>query len=137
MSHDVKNANNAHTHDEKAHGSIKLYVIFAVILCLITFAEWAIFKKRDALGISNQMLVFGLLSLSLVKFVMVCGWYMHLRYDHKSLMNMLIVGMVLASATFAVLAIVVHPKDCSDSKGECFRLGDSTAVPEEPAPAAP
>lgn len=133
----------AHGHGEKSHASVALYVWFAIVLCAITFVEWYIFKKKDALGISNQVLVVSLLAMSLVKFAMVCGWYMHLRYDHKSLMNMLIVGMVMASATFGVLHIIVHPKECEAMKGDCFKIGEPAAapadgaVPAESAPANP
>lgn len=119
----------AHGHGEKAHGSVTLYMVFAFVLCAITFLEWWIFKHRNSIGITNHTMVFTLLSLSLVKFAMVCGWYMHLRYDHKSLMKLLIAGMFLASGTYLVLGIVVHPKECDALKGECFKIRD-------PAPAA-
>lgn len=125
---------NAHGHGEKAHASVTLYVVFAVILCIVTFLEWYIFKKKDALGISNQFLVISLLLMSLVKFAMVCGWYMHLRYDNKFLTNMFVAGAIMATGTFLVLGVVVHPKECEALKGECFKVGEPSAAPEPEAP---
>ncbi len=126
---------HSHGHGEKAHGTVTLYIVFAVVLCLITFLEWWIFKRRDTLGISQQFMVFTLLALSLVKFAMVCGWYMHLRYDHKSLMNLLLVGMVMASGTYLVLGIIVHPKECDALKGECFKSVEAASAPDTAPPA--
>ena len=130
MSNHNAAAAHSHGHADKAHGTVTLYMVFAVVLCLITYLEWWIFKHRQSIGISQQFMVITLLALSLVKFVMVCGWYMHLRYDHKSLTKLLIGGMFLASATYLVLGIIVHPKECYALKGECFKLGEA-------APTAP
>ena len=127
----------AHGHGEKGHASVTLYVVFAVILCVITFIEWYIFKKKDALGISNTTLVVSLTVMSLVKFAMVCGWYMHLRYDHKLLTQMLVAGAVMASATFLVLHFVVHPKECDALKEQCFRIGEPASAPADAAPSTP
>ena len=120
-------------HGEKAHASVMLYVVFAAILCLITYMEWWIFKHRESAGITHETMVVFLMGLSLVKFAMVCGWYMHLRYDHKSLTGFLVAGMIMASATFGVLHIIVHPKECEAMKGDCFKIGQP--APESAAPA--
>jgi hypothetical protein len=125
----------SHGHGEKAHASVTLYVVFAIILCLITFVEWYIFKEKDKLGISNTVLVVSLTAMSLIKFAMVCGWYMHLRYDHKVLTQMLVAGAVMASATFLVLHLVVRPKECEALKGACFKIGEPAPASDSPAPA--
>lgn len=127
-----------HAHGEKEHASVTLYVVFAVILCVITFLEWWIFKHRESIGMSHTVMVISLVAMSLVKFAMVCGWYMHLRYDNKVLTNMLVAGMVMASATFLVLHFVVHPKECEALKGECFKIGAApAAAPADAAPSPP
>ncbi len=92
-------------HDEHAHAGPKLYWIFAAILCVITFLEWGIFKKKNSLGISNSVMIYTLLSLSLVKFVMVCGWYMHLRFDSKVLTKVFVFSGLLAAAVFAIMKL--------------------------------
>ena len=92
-------------HDDHAHAGPKLYWIFAVILCVITFIEWLIFKKKDEYGISNSVMIYTLLLLSLVKFVMVCGWYMHLRFDSKVLTKIFVFSGLLAAAVFAMMKL--------------------------------
>lgn len=101
---------SAHGHEaEHAHAGPKLYWIFAVILCLITFLEWVIFKERIAWGISNTVLVYGLLILSIVKFTMVCGWYMHLRFDNKMLAKIFVFSGFLAIGVFLILKLSLPP----------------------------
>ena len=81
---------------ESHGGSVKLYWIFCAILCFITFCEWLIFEKRLEWGVTNTVLVTGLSLMSLTKFIMVVGWYMHLRYDPKLLKQVFIVGALMA-----------------------------------------
>ena len=99
-----KDHHGAHA-EEHAHASVSLYWIFAAVLCLITFCEWGLFKGRNALGISNTTLVAGLLSMSLVKFAMVCGWYMHLRYDNKMLTKIFVFSALLACGVFLIVRL--------------------------------
>ena len=105
--HAVSHAHD-HSHAETHHGgTVKLYVVFALVLCVITFFEWLIFKKRTEWAVSNQTLVVTLLLLSLVKFTMVCGWYMHLRYDKKFLTNIFLVSMIMAVCVFVAVNLMV------------------------------
>ena len=92
-------------HEEHAHASVSLYWIFAVILSAITFCEWMIFKRRNDWGLSNGTLVGGLLAMSLVKFAMVCGWYMHLRYDNKVLTKIFVFSAFLAIGVFLIVRL--------------------------------
>ena len=82
-----------------SHGGTKLYWVFCIILCVVTFLEWLIFDKRVEYGVSNTMLVGSLTIMSLTKFVMVVGWYMHLRYDPPIMKQMFIVSMAMITAT--------------------------------------
>lgn len=92
-------------HGEHAHAGPKLYWIFAAILCVITFFEWIIFKKKEDWHITNTVLVWGLLAMSVVKFVMVCGWYMHLRFDNKMLTYIFVFSALLALGVFVILQL--------------------------------
>lgn len=96
---------NDHKHSEHAHAGPKLYWIFAVILCVITFIEWIIFKEKEAWGISNTVMIWSLIALSIVKFIMVCGWYMHLRFDNKILTNIFVFSGLLAVAVFIMMKL--------------------------------
>ncbi|HEX6694540.1 MAG TPA: cytochrome C oxidase subunit IV family protein [Longimicrobiales bacterium] len=69
----------AHVHGEAHHGSRKTYVIVGVILSIITAVEVAVFYI-EAL---KSVLIPVLLVLSLVKFVTVVEFFMHLKYDNR------------------------------------------------------
>lgn len=79
----------------EAHGGTKLYWIFCVILCVITGLEWAVFEFREPWGVSKTLLVTSLSIFSLIKFVMVVGWYMHLRFDPKIIINTFVLSLLL------------------------------------------
>jgi cytochrome c oxidase subunit IV len=100
-------AGHADHHEEHAHAGPKLYWIFAVILCLITFAEWAIFNYKAAWGVSNGLMIGFLILMSAVKFVMVCGWYMHLRFDNKILTQVFVFSAFLALGVFAIMKLAL------------------------------
>ena len=68
-----------HAPGEVQHGSRKTYVIVGVILSVITAVEVAVFYI-DAL---KSVLIPILLVLSLVKFVTVVEFFMHLKYDNR------------------------------------------------------
>ncbi len=92
--------------ESQAHGGVKLYWIFCFILCAITASEWAIFKFKEPWGISNAVLIATLSVCSLIKFGMVVGWYMHLRYDPRMLKNVFIFSLLLASGIMGGLLLL-------------------------------
>ena len=65
---------------EVAHPTPAQYVKIAVGLAVLTAIEVALFYINDAvhLGWINTA---ALLTLALLKFVIVVGWYMHIRYE--------------------------------------------------------
>ncbi len=107
---------NGHGHDghghgheahTDAHGGLKLYWIFAVVLCLLTLSEWSIFKFRDHLGMTTSVMVPALLGLSAIKFVMVVGWYMHLRYDPGWMKKIFVAALVMGGGTALILVALM------------------------------
>ncbi len=89
-------------HEEKGHASVKLYWQIAGVLCFITFMEWGIFKM-EGLRTNAKIMVPSLLVLSVAKFVIVCGWYMHLRYDHDWLRKVFGFSLGLALLVFCIM----------------------------------
>src|SRR5215208_589433 len=89
----------AHSHEETvtgtghAHPSDRSYVGIALILALITAAEVATFYLEDELG---SVLIPALLVMMVVKFAMVAGWFMHLRFDSNLFTRMFVSGVLLA-----------------------------------------
>jgi cytochrome c oxidase subunit 4 len=115
---------HGHGHDGEAHGGPKLYWAFAVVLCLITFCEWSIFKFRNNMGITPGIMVPALLGLSAVKFVMVVGWYMHLRYDPGWMKKIFVASLVMGGGTALVLVALMGKNRIAAEEGH-------------PAPGAP
>ena len=95
------------SHEEEHHAGPKLYWIFAAVLAFITYVEWYVIAYKDKHDFGTTFLVWSLLIMSLVKFVMVVGWYMHLRYDHKWLTKIFTAGLVMGTATAIVLCILM------------------------------
>ncbi len=83
------------------HASVKTYINVAVALAIITAVEVA---SLYIPGIPNPLLVVGLLGMSVIKFFLVVGFFMHLRYDHP-ILRALFVGP-LTIAILIILAIM-------------------------------
>jgi cytochrome c oxidase subunit 4 len=83
------------------HASVKTYINVAVALAIITAIEVATLYTP---GIPNSVLVVSLLVMSAVKFFLVVGFFMHLRYDSR-IMRALFVGPLLI-AILIILALM-------------------------------
>jgi cytochrome c oxidase subunit 4 len=85
------------------HATVKTYINVAIALALITAVEVATLYVP---GIPNSVLVISLLLMSAVKFYLVVGFFMHLKYDHP-VMRVLFVGpLIIAIAIIlAVMAL--------------------------------
>lgn len=92
-------ADQAH-HPE--YPSISQYWKIAGLLAVLTAIEVALFYIDDALdlgGINVPML----LILALLKFVIVVGWFMHLRFEKPMLNRFFAGGLMLALGIYAVV----------------------------------
>ena len=81
QSHVAHDAGGEHEHEhehEHAHPGWQTYTIVGVILAIITVAEVFFYTQESV----RAFLVPLLLALSASKFVLVVGFYMHLRFDH-------------------------------------------------------
>jgi cytochrome c oxidase subunit 4 len=47
-----------------------------------------------------------LLILMTIKFIMVAGWFMHLKYDTKTYTAFMVTGLLLAMALYSVLLLI-------------------------------
>lgn len=87
----------------KSHGghpTVSEYVIIGIILAAITTVEVALFYVE---GISHNLMVVVLLGLSAVKFMLVVGYFMHLKTDQTILSVFFFGAFVLAFALFIVV----------------------------------
>ena len=83
------------------HASVKTYINVAIILAVITAIEVATLYVP---GIPNPVLVTSLLVMSAVKFFLVVGFFMHLKYD-SAIMRSLFVGPLII-AICIILALM-------------------------------
>jgi cytochrome c oxidase subunit 4 len=98
MAHDPHVAAPAHAHEAPAahgggHATVKTYVNVAIILAVITAIEVATLYVP---GIPNTLLVISLILMSALKFVLVVGFFMHLRYDHNIMRSLFIGPLIIA-----------------------------------------
>ncbi len=87
-----------HTH----HPTPAQYWKIAVVLGVLTAIEVAMYYINDAynLGALNAVL---LIILAGLKFVIVVGFYMHLRYEKPTLNRFFTAGFILAMALYTVV----------------------------------
>src|ERR671933_1127892 len=93
----------AHDHEEHAlehaHPGAKTYVIVGVILAVITVAEVYFYTQESV----RAFLVPLLLVLSASKFVLVVGFYMHLKFDHPLFTGVFGFGLMVAGSIITAL----------------------------------
>ena len=100
-------------HDAHAHPTPRTYIQIAVLLTVITAVEVLVLYLPTLgvpLGGGAMVLIFGLLSLT--KFVLVVGWYMHLKFDPPMFRRMFIFALLVAltiATAFIALFHGIHP----------------------------
>lgn len=86
--------------DDHAHPPAMQYVLIAAILSIITAIEVATYYI-DAI---SGALVYILIALSAVKFSIVVGYYMHLKFDNKLFAWIFVTGLLAGGSV--VLALI-------------------------------
>jgi len=93
--------NQEHT-DQHEHPPIMQYVLIAAILAIITAIEVATYYIESI----ESLLVYILIVLSVIKFVIVVGYYMHLKFDNKLFTWLFGTGMLAGgSVVIALIAL--------------------------------
>ena len=95
-------AHEAELHHDN-HPTAKAYIIIAAILALLTATEVGVFLIE---GVNSAVMVFVLLALSFAKFILVVGYFMHIKFDDNrfGLMFFIPMGMMI-SIVVALLAV--------------------------------
>lgn len=110
--HDVYFDEHADEHLAGAHDhhipKDKLFVKVFLILVAVTAVEvaWAYlpFADTDSRAWTAVYWV-GLLGLMTIKFVIIAGYFMHLRFDNKLLQRVFYAGVVLAVTVYMIVLI--------------------------------
>lgn len=85
----------------------KKYWIICLVLFILTGLEFGAYELES--WRTNPALMYPVIGgLSLAKFVLVCGWYMHLKDDNKLLTKIFVYGAILAIVVFLILGLVVR-----------------------------
>ena len=98
-------AQEHHVDEEHDHPSDAKYVNIAIILAAITAAEVVTFYVEDSLG---SALVPILIVMMIVKFAIVAGYFMHLKFDSKLLTRVFVAGILLAVGVYAAAMTTFH-----------------------------
>jgi len=95
-----------HVPHEHVHPKARTYVEIAVVLAVITIVEVGIFYLPDLHEAFRPFLLPAFLILSAVKFVLVVGFYMHLKFDDPFFMRLfgfaLVITVTVVTAIFAL-----------------------------------
>lgn len=91
-----------HGHDHPTDAS---YVKVALILGVITALEVGTYFWEDLFGSepSTTALIVTLFPMMIAKFAIVCGWFMHLKYDNPLFRRVFIFGIILAVAVYTIV----------------------------------
>lgn len=111
-------------HELEHHPSPRQYVNIGIVLAVVTAIEVAI----SYIPALDSLLVPLLIVFALIKFVLVCSWFMHLRFDSKIFRRLFVTGVVLALVVFAVALATFFARGGSSPSGP--RPG--TLEPAEP-----
>jgi len=85
-----------------AHPTPGQYWKIAAFLAFVTAVEVAMYyiDRELGLGVLNAAV---LLSLSAVKFLVVIGWYMHVRFERPIISRFFAAGFILAGSLYLVV----------------------------------
>ena len=94
-----------HAHDHPTDAS---YVKIALILGVITAFEvgtyfWEDLPFSDGKAASTTTLVLVLFPMMIAKFAIVCGYFMHLKFDNKIFRRVFVFGLGLATAVYVIM----------------------------------
>ena len=85
------------------HPTPKRYVQIAIVLGILTAIEIALYYTEDIVGVFTDPI---LIILAVGKFIIVVGWFMHLRFENKMVNRFFAGGMILALFLFAIVMIL-------------------------------
>jgi cytochrome c oxidase subunit 4 len=95
---------------EHAHPGPGLYVRIAVILAVFTALEVAVYYMKSL----ASALVPILMALMLLKFTLVVGYFMHLKFDSRVFRRFFVTGLILAISVYTIVLVtffvVIRPK---------------------------
>lgn len=116
----------------KKSNPVATYIVVALILAVITYIEYAMVEFPQA-WLGPSWTLFWLVTLSIVKFVMVIMFFMHLKEDDATYTGFFSSGMFISMATFVALtAMFVLPRSVAATRPDnVLGAASQHAVPQE------
>jgi cytochrome c oxidase subunit 4 len=101
---------HGHSQAEAHHPDARQYIVIAIILTVLTVMEIGVYY----VSFLQSLLVPLLLILSFFKFVLVAGYYMHLRFDSRVysvffVFPLILAGLILFSLTMLLGSLSHRP----------------------------
>ncbi len=90
---------------EGGHAGDREYVIVALVLAGLTAIEVALSYMN---GLKGLYLLIPLLVVMAIKFALVAGFFMHLRYDNRLLSRVFYGGLLLAASVYLAALTAFH-----------------------------
>jgi cytochrome c oxidase subunit 4 len=84
------------------HPTPRQYVQIALLLAVLTGIEVGLYYTEPTLG---KLVTPALLILAAIKFGLVVGYYMHLKYEKRLLTGFFGAGFILAGLVYAVVLV--------------------------------
>lgn len=95
--HSIEAPGHEEHDDHGGHPTEATYVKIALILAAVTAVEVGLFYKNLASEAANNA---ALIVLAAIKFMIVAGYFMHLKFDNKILRRLFITGFALAAVCY-------------------------------------
>lgn len=91
------------TVDEHSHPEPRQYVLIAIVLVIATAIEVGLYYLEG--DVSDNLLISLLAVLAVVKFTLVCAWYMHMQTDAPFFRRVFLVGLVGAILVYGAVLL--------------------------------
>jgi cytochrome c oxidase subunit IV len=88
----------------EAHPTPAQYWKIALVLAVLTALEVAMYYIDQALGLDLANAAI-LMALAIAKFLIVVGWFMHLRYENPLINRFFTAGFILALGLYTVVLV--------------------------------
>ena len=90
------------SHDAHNHPGVREYVEIGVILAVLTAMEITLYY----LPVPRQVAVPSLIFLTIMKFLLVVLWFMHLRFDSRWFRRLFGLGFAFAFVLFTITTVL-------------------------------
>ena len=94
-----------HQAHEHRHPSDREYFVVFGVLAVLTAIEVSTYYVKD---LNTGVLVAWLFPLMILKFGIVCAFFMHLRYDNPLFRRIFVFGLVLAVIVYVIVLTVMN-----------------------------